>query len=378
MDEHTATNDIASKATECPFFQQKGCPYAHHQTFDVSALKKHSAFAAGCPYKGADMHKLKECPAFKDGKCPFDGSHQIDVSKINQCPAFKDGCPWSKGAHKDEKKHDHSNMNEHSATEHIATEATKCPVFAHSNCPFDPKHPHSFDLSKATECPAFQRNGGCPFKGVHVERLQECPAFKEGKCPFNGDKAVDLSRIKECPAFQKGCPYSTLHASLNVWDTRKFFVHVCQEAQQCPLFSQQQGGCPYDPAHRRSFDVTKIKDCPSFQKSGGCPYKNVRIERLNECPAFKDGKCPFDGAIEIDLSRLKECPSFKDGCPYKSITAPQATGTAQQQPPTTGATPQATQTTTTTATPQEATQGGDAAKCPFASMHGKMDNPHNK
>lgn len=126
---------------------------------------------------------------------------------------------------------------------------------------------------------------------------------------------------------QKGCPYSTLHASLNVWDTRKFFVHICQEAQQCPFFSQQQGGCPYDPAHKRSFNVAKIKDCPAFQvfqrpiipigfspmlqKSGGCPYKNVHIEKLNECPVFKDGKCPFDGTVEIDLSRLKDCPSFK-------------------------------------------------------------------
>lgn len=64
---------------------------------------------------------------------------------------LQDGCPYAPSH-----KHDHKNMNEHSATEHIAVEATKCPVFAHSNCPFDPQHPHSFDLSKVKECPAFQ------------------------------------------------------------------------------------------------------------------------------------------------------------------------------------------------------------------------------
>jgi hypothetical protein len=46
MDTHTATEDIANKANECPFFQQ-GCPFAKNSTFDVSAIKKHPAFAAG-------------------------------------------------------------------------------------------------------------------------------------------------------------------------------------------------------------------------------------------------------------------------------------------------------------------------------------------
>eukprot|EP00026_Physarum_polycephalum_P001906 Phypoly_transcript_01909.p2 GENE.Phypoly_transcript_01909~~Phypoly_transcript_01909.p2 ORF type:complete len:361 (+),score=47.23 Phypoly_transcript_01909:1588-2670(+) len=359
MNTHDATNDIANKATECPFFSQQGCPYAKHTTFDLAAIKKHPAFAAGCPYKGVDTSKLKDCPAFnKDHKCPFDGSHQIDISKINSCPAFKQGCPYSQ-LHKHE-KHDHTNMTEHSATEHIAAEATKCPVFAHAKCPFDPKHPHSLDLSKVTECPAFQRSGGCPFKGVHLERLKECPAFKDGKCPFDGTKPVDLSRIKECPAFNKGCPYSNLHSTTgSVWDTRTFFVHISQEAQQCPFFAKQQGGCPYDPSHRRSFDVTKVKDCPAFSKSGGCPFKNVRIDRLQECPAFKDGKCPFDGTVQIDLSRLKECPAFIEGCPYKTVTAPAKEDTHTEE-----------------AGSSTHPSNDDVAKCPFASMHGKVENPH--
>jgi hypothetical protein len=376
MDTHDATNDIAHKAHDCPFFQQ-GCPFAKNATFDVAAIKKHPAFAAGCPYKGVDMSTLKECPAFKDHKCPFDGTHQIDISKIQQCPAFKDGCPF---AHKHE-KHDHANMTEHAATEHIAVEATKCPIFAHSNCPFDPKHPHSFNLSKVTECPAFQRNGGCPFKNVHIERLHECPAFKDGKCPFNGAKEVDLSRIKECPAFAKGCPYASLHAATttthNVWDTRAFFVHISEGAQLCPIFSKQQGGCPYDPNHRRSFDVSKAKDCPAFQKSGGCPFKNVQIERIEACPAFKDGKCPFNGTTEIDLSRLSECPSFKNGCPYKAITAP-TKGATQHPPTSSSAQPSASLLAPASEDTGKVhtTNSSEAAKCPFASMHDKVENPH--
>jgi hypothetical protein len=72
MDIHTATNDIANKATECPFFSQ-ACPYAKHTTFDAAALKKHPAFAAGCPYKGVDMSKLKDCPAF---------NHKVRITRI--------------------------------------------------------------------------------------------------------------------------------------------------------------------------------------------------------------------------------------------------------------------------------------------------------
>lgn len=89
MDEHAATNDVAEKAHNCPYFQQHGCPFAKQETFDVNALKQHPAFAQGCPYKNVDAHKLKDCPAFQNHKCPFDGTQKIDLSKVHECPAFK-------------------------------------------------------------------------------------------------------------------------------------------------------------------------------------------------------------------------------------------------------------------------------------------------
>lgn len=369
MDEHTATTELARKTHNCPFFQQ-GCPFGKQQTFDAAEVKKHPAFSHGCPYKNVALDKIKECPAFKDHKCPFDGSHKLDLSRVHECPAFKDGsCPF-----KDLKleKHDHSSMTGHAATEHIATEASKCPVFAHSNCPFDPQHPHSLDLSKVSMCPAFQRTGGsCPFKNVHVERLQECPAFKDGKCPFDGSKPIDMSRIKECPAFQKGCPYSHLHSTVTLdAATHTVAVMVSQEARQCPFFAQKNGGCPYDPQHLKAIDLSKAKDCPHFKINGvfQCPYKNVKLERLHECPAFKDGKCPFD-APTIDLSRLRECPAFKDGkCPYKETASSEGAKPAPSNP---------NQNQEQAAT--QAPHGhppGDPAKCPFHAMHSKVDNPH--
>jgi len=218
MNEHVATEHIADKATRCPFFAKShgGCPWApnHPHSYDVSKIKDCPAFQnGGCPFKGVHTDKLKECPAFKDGHCPFsDGTHSINLARINECPAFKTGCPYSKLPHA---VHDHSNMNEHVVTEHIATQSTKCPFFsqAHGGCPFDPNHPHAFDLSKVKECPAFKGAGGCPFSGVHTEKLKECPAFKEG-CPFaNSSKPIDISRIHECPAFKRGCPYSSLAES---------------------------------------------------------------------------------------------------------------------------------------------------------------------
>jgi hypothetical protein len=166
-----SVQDIAEKATECPFIHQ-GCPFdpAHPHSFDVNAFKKCPAFKEGCPYKNTHMDKLKDCPAFKDHKCPFNGSHSVDLSKLSQCPAFKvatlnfwvnlanslylkNGCPYVHVHSK--KKNEHDNLNEHTATEHIAEKASKCPFF-HGGCPFDPSHPHSFDLSKIKECPAFQ------------------------------------------------------------------------------------------------------------------------------------------------------------------------------------------------------------------------------
>lgn len=388
MDEHAATNDVAEKSNNCPYFQHHGCPYAKQETFDVNTLKQHPAFANGCPYKNADTNKLKDCPAFKDHKCPFDGSQKVDMSKVHECPAFKEGCPYAKlGEH----NHDHTKLTEHTATAHIASESTKCPAFAHNNCPFDPKNPHSFDLSKASLCPAFQKSGGCPFKDVHLERIQECPAFKDGKCPFDGSKPVDLSRVKECPAFQKGCPYTHLHSLVTAdTATHTVVVQVAAESRKCPIFAQNHGGCPYDPEHLRSIDMSKAKQCPKFQHDGNfeCPYKKVKLERLNECPAFKDGKCPFDGAGKVDLSKLHQCPAFHAGCPYKNEdTSTSTTATSTTPAPAATATPTTTTTTTTTTpatttpattTPTQSHPPGDAAKCPFSHMHGKTPNPHDK
>lgn len=373
MDEHTATTEIAKQSQECPVFQ-KGCPYAKNETFDISAIKKHAAFANGCPYKNVDVHKLQECPAFKDHQCPFDGNHKFNMEKVHECPAFKAGCPYANLEHP---IHNHSKLSERDASQHIAVAASKCPVFAHSNCPFDPQHPHALDMSKVTLCPAFQRTGGqCPFKDVKVERLHECPAFKDGKCPFDGSAPIDMSRIKECPAFQKGCPYSHLHSE----NEHTVVVHVSQEAKKCPIFAQKNGGCPYDPEHLRSIDMSKAKECPEFHRNGEfqCPYKNMKLEKLHECPAFKDGKCPFDKAGPIDLSKLKECPAFKSGCPYKEIEAqPAATATTTTTTTTTTATtPAAPATAATTPAAPAGHPQGDPAKCPFASMHSKLNNPH--
>lgn len=385
-----SVQEIAEKATECPFMHQ-GCPFdpAQPHSFDVNLFKKCPAFKEGCPYKDTHLEKLKDCPAFKDHKCPFDGSHTVDFSKISQCPAFKNGCPYVHVHSK--KKIEHENMNEHAATEHIAEKASKCPFFHGGGCPFDPNHPHSFDLSKIKECPAFQ-NGGCPFKHVHTEKLRECPAFKDGKCPFDGAKSIDLSKVKECPAFKSGCPYSKLHkhdahhhSNMNEHMATE---HIASQSAKCPFFSQAHGGCPFDPNHPHAFDLSKVKECPAF-KGGECPFKHVHTERLKECPAFKDGKCPFsDGSAKIDLSRVHECPAFKKGCPYSNLAGHSETSdkstpllsstdsAGTYNATTTTTTTTTTATTTPTAPPTTPSDNRDPAKCPFAHMHGKVDNPH--
>eukprot|EP01113_Clastostelium_recurvatum_P023521 TRINITY_DN2806_c0_g1_i2.p1 TRINITY_DN2806_c0_g1~~TRINITY_DN2806_c0_g1_i2.p1 ORF type:complete len:254 (+),score=51.59 TRINITY_DN2806_c0_g1_i2:121-882(+) len=250
--------------------------------------------------------------------------------------------------------------NEHIASVTIAQQATRCPFFQadHGGCPFDPKHPHSFDMSKIKECPEFKK--GCPFKDVKMERLSECPAFKDGKCPFDGNHQVDLSKVKDCPAFKNGCPYMHMHSHKDATQVHAGMsehaatTEIAQQASKCPFFNKAQGhGCPFDPAHPHSFDMSKIKECPAFEK--GCPYKGVDMSRIKECPAFKDGKCPFDGDHKVDLSRVKECPAFKSGCPYASMTLPS---------------PAPTPAPVAEAAPQ-------AAQCPFAHLHGKAPNPHS-
>lgn len=270
-------------------------------------------------------------------------------------------------------------LSVHSATQDVAEKSLSCPLFdkAHGGCPFDPQHPHSFNVDKFRECPAFK--DGCPYKNTHIEKLKECPAFKDGKCPFDGAHSIDLSKVKECPAFQKGCPYTSIHAHGNM-NEHVATGHIAEQASKCPFFNQSHGGCPYDPAHPHGFDVSKIKECPAF--GAGCPFKSVHTEKLKECPAFKDGKCPFDGSHTIDLSKIKECPAFQAGCPYSSIHAQPSTTTAETPAQTTPV-PAPTTTTTTTAETAPAQQttaapATEAARCPFSHLHGKVDNPHDK
>jgi len=260
--------------------------------------------------------------------------------------------------------------NEHEVTATVAEKSTKCPFFQkdHGGCPFDPSHPHSFDLSKIKECPAFK--DGCPYKDVHLDKLKDCPAFKDGKCPFDGNHNIDLSRLKECPAFKNGCPYESLHAHHSVahshanMNTHQVTQDVAAQASKCPFFSQKH--CPFDPAHPHAMDLSKIKECPSFKS--GCPFKDANPEKLKECPAFKDGKCPFDGKQTIDLSRLKECPAFKNGCPYSHAHESKE-----------GHSDNKSETDDKKRKMEDANESGQgAAKCPFAHAHGQMDNPHEK
>jgi len=255
----------------------------------------------------------------------------------------------------------------HAAANDVAEKALSCPVFDKSKggCPFDPHHPHSFDASKFRECPAFKN--GCPYKTTHIEKLKECPAFKDRKCPFDGTHAVDISKLKECPAFQSGCPYSSIHTHVKMTE-HAATEHIASQASKCPFFSQSHGGCPFDPAHPHSFDTSKIKECPAFEK--GCPFKGVNAEKIKECPAFKDGKCPFDGSHHVDLSKVKECPAFQAGCPYSA----QAVTTTAALP--TETTPLVTPPPAPAAA--SSTSGEEAAKCPFAHLHGKAENPHAK
>jgi len=265
----------------------------------------------------------------------------------------------------------HSDLDVHAATHVIAEKAISCPFFAkdHGGCPFDPQHPHPFNIEKFRECPAFK--DGCPYKLTHVEKLKDCPAFKDGKCPFDGTHAVDLSKLKECPAFKAGCPYASIHTHLNM-NEHVATTHIAEQAAKCPFFAQSHGGCPFDPAHPQNFDLSKVKECPAF--GNGCPFKGVPSEKLKECPAFKDGKCPFDGSHSIDLSKISECPAFKAGCPYSSIHASTTTTT----------TPAPITTPVEQVTPAAPTQvatvppAANAAACPFAHLHGKADNPHTK
>jgi len=289
----------------------------------------------------------------------------------------------------------------HTSTVDIAQKAFSCPFFnkEHGGCPFNPNHPHSFNSAKYKDCPAFK--DGCPYKTTHIEKLKDCPAFKDGKCPFDGGHPIDLSKLKECPAFKNGCPYSklhshTTHANMN---DHTATVHIASQASRCPFFNQSHGGCPFDPAHPHKFDLSKLKECPAFEK--GCPFKGVAASKIKECPAFKDGKCPFDGAHSIDLSRIHECPAFKAGCPYSSLHA--GVG-ARVHAHASATAPDTTQTTTTTTTEvtqvlqtdqttvvaiqdtvviaettaQTTAPATDAARCPFAHLHGKVDNPHEK
>jgi predicted ester cyclase len=74
-------------------------------------------------------------------------------------------------------------------------------------------------------------------------------------------------------------------------------------------------GCPF--MKDSSLNLKSFKACPKFQS--GCPYKTEELlAKLRDCPAFKEN-CPFavDKDNKIDVSKLQECPVFRDGsCPF--------------------------------------------------------------
>eukprot|EP01111_Echinosteliopsis_oligospora_P015287 TRINITY_DN59_c0_g1_i4.p1 TRINITY_DN59_c0_g1~~TRINITY_DN59_c0_g1_i4.p1 ORF type:complete len:269 (-),score=78.57 TRINITY_DN59_c0_g1_i4:77-883(-) len=263
----------------------------------------------------------------------------------------------------------HADLNEHQANTQIAQQSAKCPFFSQAmgGCPYDPAHPQSWDAGKIKQCPSFAN--GCPYKDVKGDQWKKCPAFVEGKCPFDQNHHIDMSLVKQCPAFEKGCPYMNIHVKPHShanMDNHTATKEIAVQSSVCPFFQQAHGGCPYDPAHPHSWDGGKIKQCPSF--ANGCPYKDVKGDQWKKCPAFVEGKCPFDQNHHIDMSLVKQCPAFVNGCPYMHIH----NGVEVKSDSNTSS------TTTTTTNPPSSQPQGDAAQCPFAHMHGKVENPHDK
>ena len=109
-------------------------------------------------------------------------------------------------------------------------------------------------------CPVIQSKkveGGCPVGDMSrlTRATKECPAFqKEGGCPMKD--GVDLARLKECPAFEDSCPYDTKDAAM------------LEKAKACPAFKESEKGCPFAEAQN-------VSACPEFKKQGTCPMSKL-------------------------------------------------------------------------------------------------------
>ena len=304
----------------------------------------------------------EKCPAFKEG-CPYSKLAQdLFLGEIKKCPEFKQGCPFKST----------DNIKE------ISEELSKMPEQKHHT---GPAYDQLLNVLKAVhseskileenlgECPVFQTEEGCPFKGAgkegdpvikppmavltswmasDISKLKEkCPAFKEG-CPFASmDDEVLLKEIKKCPEFKKGCAFKDaksveeiynqlskmpssddhLHHKEALLKTMKVIHSVGQEkADDCPIL--QREGCPFkhvksngkpliNPPEAVLPSVTATTTTDGNALVVDSEVHSVVLTDLKEsCPAFESG-CPFAKVEESDFEQeLKKCPEFRNGCPY--------------------------------------------------------------
>ena len=325
-------------------------------------------FSESLSMESYDKESVKEkCPAFKDG-CPYSKlAEDLFLEEIKRCPEFKRGCPFKST----------DNIKE------ILEELSKIPEQKHHT---GPAHDQLLNVLKAVhseskiqeedlgECPVFQTEDGCPFKGASkegdpvikppiavltswtasdVSKLKEkCPAFKEG-CPFASmDNEVLLEETKKCPEFKKGCAFKDAKSVEEIYNqlskmpsgdehsqhkeallkTMKVIHSVGQEkVNDCPIL--QSEGCPFkhvesngkpliDPpeavlpsATTTTTKTTVAADGNAHADSG--VHSVVLTDLKESCPAFESG-CPFAKVAGNDFEQdLKKCPEFRNGCPYK-------------------------------------------------------------
>ena len=277
-----------------------------------------------------DTESVKDnCPAFKEG-CPYSKlSQDTFTDEVKKCPEFKNGCPFKSA----------ENVKD------VLEELSKMPESKHHTGPAHEQllsmlravHSKSKSLEeKVGECPVFQTEEGCPFKGASKEGD---PVIKPPASVLTSWTVSDISNLKEkCPAFKEGCPFASMDDKA-----------LSEEIKKCPEFKE---GCAFKDAK----SVEEIYDQLSKMPSGDehshhkeALLKTMKVihsvgqEKADECPVLQKEGCPFK-SVESDGKPLVEpaeavlpagtkrkCPAADGGSPFSKISKDVEDGKAEEK-----------------------------------------------
>ena len=286
------------------------CIFLLQHTYDTESVKDH-------------------CPAFKEG-CPYSKlSQDIVTEELKKCPEFKNGCPFK----------DAENVKE------VYEELSKMPESKHHTGPAHEQllgmlravHSESKSLEeKVGECPVFQTEDGCPFKGASKEGD---PVSKPPAAVLTSLMSSDISKLKEkCPAFKEGCPYASVDDKA-----------LLEEVKKCPEFKE---GCAFKDAKSVDEVYNQLSKMPSGDENGHhkeALLKTMKVihsvgqEKADECPVLQKEGCPFK-SVESNGKQLVEPaeavlpPGTKrksvasdGGCPFSKVSRGDEDGKAEEK-----------------------------------------------